>query len=859
MRHSGWRRLRGDTDRPDLLDLGKKLLGYLDNQRRLSGVRTLEIQRTTPDGAVVRAQWVGDLPIISVLAPAPSLPPPDEEAAGGFVVWPSDATRVWELTPEPAVYLELGGRGYSRYYHDSAHANAATPAGSYAPWFPGAPSPTLQDAGNVDWRSADEKHSVTWHGPKSRYWVSKPTEGASTDTDLETHGKKVYRMGQVLFDWNLLGATLMPLVDGMTAYPWELDVARCVVFGAAIERGESDALLVVMRLAGSSVASIGDDSLYALYRVPLPDYAAKRRVLTLPPAEDITAEAALFVDGRPGGVGTDRVMNHGFGHPWLFNSRATQARCLHYLMTELVLERDAQGAWSFRVEQEYPAPNQVTSSVTDLTYMHKGSLHAVSYYRAADLENAPVLETEAAIVLEKTGYNDRNYPRPVDWAQTYTTSWDGDDWLPCAVDFSGATPVYAYQRLGGAGTSYSHQASTATISLDVVNPEAPSYSAENWWDVKIVATCVMASTSATDATGAHTCTGLRTPWGEWTGSESTVSSSSHSYNGTTIERTHNRSIDPNVTSYQGDMTAANESQAAYERVCTYVCPLFLDLRSGLCSIGEVTLRQTTAMTWTLSDSYVWGRPDLDTPTSSSGTQHPEALNSDAETIRKEYRIRTYRKQELLADVVSAAPDQVFDRSATVGWSFTGSGLVLDDHFYFHATGRRLSSGSPKGATPTAANLALGYVPPADLLPAGVSSFSLRDYCLLWAQTFDHQTITSGIDPPGQYTVSQPELTTLIQGPKMPASFMAFVGTQPANTLYWMRSKVGPDGKFSYGSWQFYQDRIAFSHVAPIGDATTPEFAYGLSRVPMPDAVGVIQGVTLYHPIWVLPAFDKSGT
>ena len=66
-RYSGWRKLKGDTaDRPDLLDLGKKLLGYLDNQRTLSGVPTMGVQTTLPDGSVVWARWLGNLPEIMV-------------------------------------------------------------------------------------------------------------------------------------------------------------------------------------------------------------------------------------------------------------------------------------------------------------------------------------------------------------------------------------------------------------------------------------------------------------------------------------------------------------------------------------------------------------------------------------------------------------------------------------------------------------------------------------------------------------------------------------------------------------------------------------------------------------------------
>lgn len=68
-RYTGWRRLSGDASaRPDLLELGKDLLGYLEQQRALSGVKTMSIQRETPDGSVVRARFIGDIPSIEVMA-----------------------------------------------------------------------------------------------------------------------------------------------------------------------------------------------------------------------------------------------------------------------------------------------------------------------------------------------------------------------------------------------------------------------------------------------------------------------------------------------------------------------------------------------------------------------------------------------------------------------------------------------------------------------------------------------------------------------------------------------------------------------------------------------------------------------
>ena len=65
-RYSQWRKLRGDLDRPELVDYGKRLLGYLDNQRKLSGNMSAHIKRTLPDGSVVMARFNGDQPEVYV-------------------------------------------------------------------------------------------------------------------------------------------------------------------------------------------------------------------------------------------------------------------------------------------------------------------------------------------------------------------------------------------------------------------------------------------------------------------------------------------------------------------------------------------------------------------------------------------------------------------------------------------------------------------------------------------------------------------------------------------------------------------------------------------------------------------------
>lgn len=155
MRHTGWRRLRGDTDRPDLLNLGKKLLGYLDNQRRLSGVKTLTIQREAPDGSIVRARWIGDQPQLEIQTRARGKREPIDALLGGFVTWPTDAAGATALAETQRIVLTA----------DLLHGVREN---RYGLLFP--PPAGLNRAGNVDWHGKGKNGwVVSWYGPRTRY------------------------------------------------------------------------------------------------------------------------------------------------------------------------------------------------------------------------------------------------------------------------------------------------------------------------------------------------------------------------------------------------------------------------------------------------------------------------------------------------------------------------------------------------------------------------------------------------------------------------------------------------------------------------------------------------------------------
>lgn len=180
-RYSGWRRLKGDTaERPDLLNEGKRLLGYLDNQRTLSGVPTMGVQATLPDGSVVWARWLGNLPEIMV----------KEGPVGGRSTW-VDGFAFRPTSQARGVQSWFGGIGTGAFEQAnyrlqvlllrplSSVDTALDPVwyDSDALWWPGEPAPatfyrpTLGDqafryAANLDWTG--NGGVLYFFGPPSR-------------------------------------------------------------------------------------------------------------------------------------------------------------------------------------------------------------------------------------------------------------------------------------------------------------------------------------------------------------------------------------------------------------------------------------------------------------------------------------------------------------------------------------------------------------------------------------------------------------------------------------------------------------------------------------------------------------------
>jgi hypothetical protein len=197
-RYDQWRGLRGDTDRPELIDAGKKLLGYLAEQRKLSGVKTLFCSRTLADGSVVRARFIGDIPTVEVLAAGSRIAGGVETTVlQGFVTKP----RLFSYTPDDEGVDEYGAlaqnllvhnsSGWKTLYFDASYVPGGAQVDGYYEFTPQHNTlftDGLPEGGAIDWKDLDGAVSVNWAGPPTR---------AIGSTRYDT---KVFHNGRLLWD-----------------------------------------------------------------------------------------------------------------------------------------------------------------------------------------------------------------------------------------------------------------------------------------------------------------------------------------------------------------------------------------------------------------------------------------------------------------------------------------------------------------------------------------------------------------------------------------------------------------------------------------------------------------------------------
>jgi hypothetical protein len=149
-----------------LLPYGRKLLGYLAEQRSL-GAQDAVIQKVLSDGSVVRAEFIGDLPRITI-TPNSTTVEATSPLPPGFVVTPRNTAKPsgFDDADPQEILAPATDRWHTfAYTREIAKTIPVAGIGTYFARFPDG----LRHGANQDWVSP-EGVRLNWYGPSRRYW-----------------------------------------------------------------------------------------------------------------------------------------------------------------------------------------------------------------------------------------------------------------------------------------------------------------------------------------------------------------------------------------------------------------------------------------------------------------------------------------------------------------------------------------------------------------------------------------------------------------------------------------------------------------------------------------------------------------
>lgn len=290
--YTQWKRVTGGFGRPDLTAVAKKLLDYLDNQRRLSGVKTMSIKATLPDGSVVTASFYGDHPQVDI-QPAGAVVEGKLPSIAGFVLSPTATTidphaPIWpDVGTNPEVLALVTGKTATRY--------SAGGFSKYKHWFPNG----IRQAGNIDWRDAKEQWILTFYGPRNRYFENDwgPSTFKSGDPGQGGFKPWIIRNGYTVLD--ISSAAFLALVPALSGG---------YIVGAGICSGK---LVFVARNNAETME-------YA-YAVGLSNANPTTAKVFAKLAELVLLATRTMLAGENTGEAS---------HPWLFSQNGLEARCI---------------------------------------------------------------------------------------------------------------------------------------------------------------------------------------------------------------------------------------------------------------------------------------------------------------------------------------------------------------------------------------------------------------------------------------------------------------------------------------------------------------------------------------------------
>lgn len=194
IRHTDWTHVHVVGDRSQAagyVPFARKVLGAVVVDAAHLGLRTHQITKHLPDGAVVIGELRGGIPRMTIVPPPQHSTTSDPlRGKDDFVVWARDATHPLGID---ALYPQQILRpGWTTFFFDAdttGYAAFGGKKGTYRAILPEG----VRYAGNLDWRSKDEER-IQWYGPSSRYFVD------GYRRPLAQYGRWVFCLGQVLLD-----------------------------------------------------------------------------------------------------------------------------------------------------------------------------------------------------------------------------------------------------------------------------------------------------------------------------------------------------------------------------------------------------------------------------------------------------------------------------------------------------------------------------------------------------------------------------------------------------------------------------------------------------------------------------------
>lgn len=841
-RYPGWHAKTGDAQAsPALRDLGKKLLGEIQNAQRLSGTTHNVRRASLPDGSSVTATISHGVPHLE-FSPGPEAGggKPEVGLLEGFVVRPSPAMDQASNVDKNHVVLRVsGGQDVKPFFHDTVDvpAGLTVPNGLYKAMFPDG----IGKFGNLDWRSADERVAVTFAGPESRYF-------SSVGDDF---GTRVFFKGAPIFDLDEVETPLLGLSGGK-------------VWGACLIRGnEGDPYSLYLQVIVHYFSAMQEER---WLRFPVKLTALARSILTEAGVGDWRTAASVelavaAIDDPVRGGEIVASWNRSYDtadsrHPWHFNQSGTEARAIHF-------DEDARTYREYSVTPDDGLVEVRDDALAVITYAEDTTYtavptplteHGVTGRQLANFTyNPPIGGIEQAPSYVGLS-DDPTTPTDLFYRDINTgdalLAWSGERstttsklWVRAAVDFRNDVPVYAELRVAT-------NEDVGTVSRTIVGDQyyGVTYSGVSYdgsfggTGLSYTSNAVVDSDSNTLFTASSTKTsvgrGLRTDWAEW--APTSVWAQSFTYEATEDSQiigaedfSHGADItwdvDPPVAGTPGtapmfvdydEVTAAYSGTLAAEYATTStrnerdLLIGYLDLRHRFAVIG------TLATTTTLNGSH----------------SHSQTLNT----------LTDYDNAGILAASKPILTNHTVSSNSTTVLELRISRAAIELYSEDIAV-RTLSSTPARSAVGITATPKIrgGMFPILMLGPYGNTIYALS-----------HVANTT---PPGSAASYASGTTSTFPVETTPeAEVMADTTRSYAGTV--MTSDYPNELQFydHSGAWQVYKNACCFSMGVPVSGAA--QWRYGLintdTGVPHPQTLPVLTGAlpteVRYHPVTILP-------